>query len=151
MAAKVNNLAGEINAERARDAQIGQMLVARGRRVAAARPTCVGPCSLPERRGPTCTVTQQARGHPTSKGQLMRPIPEAADVTEADRLQCRTLIEAANFYALRKRWRVLGARAAERRVPGAGGVEVRALWQVGKSGPSSGTGETALAATRPAP
>jgi len=30
----------------------------------------------------------------------MRPIPEAADVTEADRLQCRTLIEAANFYAV---------------------------------------------------
>jgi hypothetical protein len=30
----------------------------------------------------------------------MRPIPEAADVTEADRLQCRSLIEAANFYAV---------------------------------------------------
>ena len=30
----------------------------------------------------------------------MRPIPEAADVTEADRLQCRTLIEAASFYAV---------------------------------------------------
>jgi hypothetical protein len=30
----------------------------------------------------------------------MRPIPEAADVTEDDRLQCRTLIEAASFYAV---------------------------------------------------
>ena len=30
----------------------------------------------------------------------MRPIPEAADMTEADRLQCRTLIEAACFYAV---------------------------------------------------
>ena len=30
----------------------------------------------------------------------MRPIPEAADVTEADRRQCRTLIEAASFYAV---------------------------------------------------
>ncbi len=30
----------------------------------------------------------------------MRPIPEAADVTEADRLQCRTLIETASFYAV---------------------------------------------------
>ena len=28
----------------------------------------------------------------------MRPIPEAADVTEADRLECRRLIEAAGFY-----------------------------------------------------
>jgi hypothetical protein len=31
---------------------------------------------------------------------LMRPIPEATDVTEADRLQCRSLIEAAGFYAV---------------------------------------------------
>ena len=30
----------------------------------------------------------------------MRPIPEAADVTEADRLQCRTLIKAASFNAV---------------------------------------------------
>jgi hypothetical protein len=30
----------------------------------------------------------------------MRPIPEAADVTEADRLQCRTFIEAARFQAM---------------------------------------------------
>jgi hypothetical protein len=30
----------------------------------------------------------------------MRRIPEADDVTEADRLQCRTLIEAAGFYAV---------------------------------------------------
>lgn len=30
----------------------------------------------------------------------MRRIPEAADVTEADRLQCRTLIEAAGFHAV---------------------------------------------------
>ena len=30
----------------------------------------------------------------------MRCIPEAADVTEADRLQCRTLIEAAGFHAV---------------------------------------------------
>ena len=30
----------------------------------------------------------------------MRPIPEAADVTEADRIQCRTLIEAAGFHAV---------------------------------------------------
>jgi len=30
----------------------------------------------------------------------MRPIPEAADVTEADRRQCRTLIEAASFCAV---------------------------------------------------
>ena len=30
----------------------------------------------------------------------MRPIPEAADLTEADRQQCRALIEAASFYAV---------------------------------------------------
>lgn len=30
----------------------------------------------------------------------MRPIPEAADVTEADRQRCRALIEAASFYAV---------------------------------------------------
>jgi len=30
----------------------------------------------------------------------MRPIPEAADVTEADRQLCRALIGAANFYAV---------------------------------------------------
>ena len=30
----------------------------------------------------------------------MRPIPEAADVTEDDRLRCRALIEAASFYAV---------------------------------------------------
>jgi hypothetical protein len=30
----------------------------------------------------------------------MRPIPEAADVTEDDRLCCRTLIGAASFYAV---------------------------------------------------
>ena len=30
----------------------------------------------------------------------MRAIPEAADVTEADRIQCRTLIEAAGFRAV---------------------------------------------------
>ena len=30
----------------------------------------------------------------------MRPIPEAADVTEADRLHSRALIEAAGFYAV---------------------------------------------------
>jgi hypothetical protein len=30
----------------------------------------------------------------------MRPIPEAADITEADRQQCRALIEAARFYAV---------------------------------------------------
>ena len=30
----------------------------------------------------------------------MRPIPEAADVTEADRIQCRTLIEATGFHAV---------------------------------------------------
>ena len=30
----------------------------------------------------------------------MRPIPEAADVTAADRLRCRTLIEATSFYAV---------------------------------------------------
>jgi hypothetical protein len=30
----------------------------------------------------------------------MRPIPEATDVTEADRVQCRSLIEAAGFYAV---------------------------------------------------
>jgi hypothetical protein len=30
----------------------------------------------------------------------MRRIPEAADVTEADHLQCRTLIEAAGFHAV---------------------------------------------------
>ena len=30
----------------------------------------------------------------------MRPIPEAADVTEDDRLRCRTLIEAASFYSV---------------------------------------------------
>jgi hypothetical protein len=31
---------------------------------------------------------------------MMRPIPEAADVTETDRQLCRTLIEAASFYAV---------------------------------------------------
>ena len=30
----------------------------------------------------------------------MRRIPEAADVTEADRVQCRTLIKAAGFHAV---------------------------------------------------
>ena len=30
----------------------------------------------------------------------MRPIPEAADVTEADRQRCRALIEAAGFHAV---------------------------------------------------
>ena len=30
----------------------------------------------------------------------MRPIPEAADVTEADRIGCRSLIEAAGFHAV---------------------------------------------------
>ena len=30
----------------------------------------------------------------------MRPIPEVPDVTEADRLQCRALIEASSFYAV---------------------------------------------------
>ena len=30
----------------------------------------------------------------------MRPIPEAADVTEWDRIQCRKLIEAAGFHAV---------------------------------------------------
>ena len=30
----------------------------------------------------------------------MRRIPEAADVTEADRVQCRTLIGAAGFHAV---------------------------------------------------
>ena len=30
----------------------------------------------------------------------MRPIPEATDVTEADRVQCRSLIEALGFYAV---------------------------------------------------
>src|SRR5262245_6885180 len=30
----------------------------------------------------------------------MHRIPEAADVTEADRLRCRTLIEAAGFHAV---------------------------------------------------
>ena len=30
----------------------------------------------------------------------MRRIPEAADVTEADRVQCRTLIEAAGFHSV---------------------------------------------------
>jgi hypothetical protein len=31
---------------------------------------------------------------------MMRPIPEAADVTEADRQHCRALIEAAGFHAV---------------------------------------------------
>ena len=30
----------------------------------------------------------------------MRPIPEAADITEADRIGCRSLIEAAGFHAV---------------------------------------------------
>jgi hypothetical protein len=30
----------------------------------------------------------------------VRPIPEAADVTDADRIQCRTLIEATGFHAV---------------------------------------------------
>jgi len=30
----------------------------------------------------------------------MPRIPEAADITEADRVQCRTLIEAAGFHAV---------------------------------------------------
>ena len=31
---------------------------------------------------------------------MMRPIPEAADVTEDDRRRCRDLIEAASFFAV---------------------------------------------------
>jgi hypothetical protein len=57
--ARVKSLAGEVNAERARDAQIGR-----------------------------------------NERTNMHPPPEAADVTEQDRLRCRALIEAEGFHAM---------------------------------------------------
>ena len=84
--------------------QIGGRLVALGRldrRVAlAVRPTAVGPCPIPFGRGPACKVIQLQRPATSTERTKMRPIPEAADVTEADRIRCRTLIEAAGFHAV---------------------------------------------------
>ena len=57
----------------------------------------------------------------------MRPIPEAADVTEADRLQCRALIEAASFYAVD--YEDDGA-CWERLLPN-GDCLVLAVWKIG--------------------
>jgi hypothetical protein len=55
----------------------------------------------------------------------MRAIPEAADVTEADRIQCRTLIEAAGFRAVD--YEDDGA-TWERMLPG-GDCLVLAVWE----------------------
>ena len=55
----------------------------------------------------------------------MRAIPEAADVTEADRIQCRTLIEAAGFRAVD--YEDDGA-TWERMMPG-GDCLVLAVWE----------------------
>ena len=71
----------------------------------------------------------------------MRPIPEAADVTEADRLRCRALIEAASFYAVDYEddgacWERVSAK---RRLPGAGGAGDGAFWQAGAQGVDADT------------
>ena len=56
----------------------------------------------------------------------MRPIPEAADVTEADRMQCRALIEAISFHAVD--YEEDGA-CWERMLPG-GDCLVLAVWKL---------------------
>ena len=60
----------------------------------------------------------------------MRPILEAADVTEADRLQCRALIEAASFYEVD--YEDEGA-CWERLLPN-GNCLVLAVWKTGLFG-----------------
>ena len=55
----------------------------------------------------------------------MRPIPEAADVTEADRQLCRALIEAENFYAVDYE----GDGACWERVLPSGDCLVLAVWK----------------------
>ena len=50
---------------------------------------------------PCINITGSTAATATCTGRkMMRPIPEAVDVTEDDRLQCRALIEAAGFYAV---------------------------------------------------
>ena len=84
----------------------------------------------------------------------MRPIPEAADVTEDDRLRCRTLIETASFYAVD--YEDDGA-CWERLLPN-GDCLVRRCGNRGslarqraRSGPSSATRDAACWPTRAAP
>ena len=60
----------------------------------------------------------------------MRPIPEAADVTAADRLRCRTLIEATSFYAVDHE----DAGACWERVLPSGDCLVLAVWKTGLFG-----------------
>ena len=55
----------------------------------------------------------------------MRPIPEAADVTEADRQLCRALIEAENFFAVDYE----GDGACWERVLPSGDCLVLAVWK----------------------
>ena len=66
----------------------------------------------------------------TRRERSMRPIPEAADVTEADRLQCRNLIEAASFYAV---------DTEMRRVPGSACCQtaIASCWRCGSRGSSA--------------
>ena len=84
--------------------QTGDRLVALGRldrRVAFGDPTSCGrPVST--LRGTRAGLQDDPTvgdGHLHRKDD-MRPTPEAADVTEDDRLRCRALIEAASFYAV---------------------------------------------------
>jgi hypothetical protein len=103
MTSSVKNLTGKVNAGAPQMRQIGGWLIALGRldRVAFGDPTnCDRPVSVFSPSDAGRLAPTAARGHPISKRRLMRPIPEAADVTEADRLQCRALIEAASFYAV---------------------------------------------------
>ena len=105
MTASVNNLTGKVHAGMPQMRQIGRRLVAWGGWIAA---FCWRSDQLrsarvhsSEGRGPTCSVTQLPQtGHPISKRRLMRSISEDAGATEADRLQCRALIEAAGFHAV---------------------------------------------------
>ncbi len=83
----------------------------------------------------------------------MPRIPEAADVTEADRVQCRTLIEAAGFHAVDYE----DDGASWERVLAEGDCLVLAVWNRRCSAsPSAGSGRsldttrTARWATSPA-
>ena len=100
MATTVKNLAAEVNAQLPRMRETDGRLVAQR----AGSPRCVGgPNSSrarvhsPEGRGTACKTDQRPAQNERTK---VRPIPEAADVTEADRVQCRTLIEATGFHAV---------------------------------------------------
>ena len=131
--------------------QIGDRLVAFRE---AGSPRCVwrsdqlavGLCPLSEGRGPACRVIQQSATATCTGRTIVRPVPEAADVTEDDRLQCRALIEAASFYAVD--YEDDGA-CWERLLP-SGDCLVLAVWNRGflasrsaRSGPSSATRDAA--------